>query len=97
MPTDQKRPNSQKKPLNPKKRAIQTARKRESRGRIYLAIIVIIIVAVGVGWYFYSLVQSSSRGPNFAIAAPSVVTIHPGHQVTSTVNVTSVNNFCRTC
>ena len=93
MPRHPKSPNGQKKPINPKKRAIQTARKRKSRGRIYLAIIVIIIVAVGVGWYVYSLVQSSSGGPNFAMAAPSVVTIHAGNQVTSTVNVTSVNNF----
>src|SRR6266567_1587413 len=92
MPRHPKSPNSQK-PINPKKRAIQTARKRESRGRIYLAIIVIITVAVGVGWYVYSSAQSSSGGPNFAMAAPSVVTIYAGNQATSTVNVTSVNNF----
>jgi peptidyl-prolyl cis-trans isomerase B (cyclophilin B) len=93
MPTNQKRPNSQKKPINPKKRAIQMARKRESRGRIYLAILVIIIVAIGVGWYVYSSAQSSSGTPDFAIAAPSVVTIHAGNQVTSKVNITAVNNF----
>jgi len=91
MPTDQKRPNSQKKPLNPKKRAIQTARKRESRGRIYLAIVVIVIVAVGVGWYVYSSAQAPP--PDFAIAAPTGVTIHAGNPVTSRVNVTAVNNF----
>ena len=93
MPRHPKSPNGQKKPINPRKRAIQTARKRESRGRIYLAIIVIVIVAVGVGWYVYSSAQSSSGGPDFAIAAPSVVTIHAGNQATSRVNVTSVNNF----
>jgi peptidyl-prolyl cis-trans isomerase B (cyclophilin B) len=93
MPTNQKKPNSQKKPINPKKRAIQTARKRESRGRIYLALIVIAIVAIGVGWYVYSSAQSSSGTPDFAIAAPSVVTIHAGNQVTSKVNITAVNNF----
>ncbi len=93
MPTNQKRPNSQKKPINPKKRAIQTARKRESRGRIYLAIVVIIIVAIGIGWYVYSSAQSSGSPPDFAIAAPTGVTIHAGNQVTSRVNVTGVNNF----
>ncbi len=93
MPTNQKRPINQKKPINPKKKAIQTARKRESRGRVYLAIIVIIIVAVGVGWYVYSSSQSSSGPPDFAIAAPTGVTIHAGNQVTSRVNVTAVNNF----
>src|SRR5438552_5856645 len=89
MPRHPKSPNSQK-PINPKKRAIQTARKRESRGRIYLAIVVIIIIAIGVGWYVYTSVQAR---PDFAIAAPSVVTIHAGNQATSRVNVTSVNNF----
>jgi len=93
MPTNQKKPNSQKKSINPKKRAIQTARKRESRGRIYLALIVIAIVAISVGWYVYSSAQSSSGTPDFAIAAPSVVTIHAGNQVTSKVNITAVNNF----
>lgn len=96
MPTNQKRTNNQKKPINPKKRAIQTARKRESRGRIYLAVIVIIIVAIGVGWYVYSTAQSSSGAPDFAIAAPSVVTIHAGNQVTSKVNLTAMNNFAGT-
>ena len=90
MPTHQKRPSGQKKPINPRKRAIQTARKRESRGRIYLAIVVIIMIAIGVGWYVSSSVQAR---PDFAIAAPSVVTIHAGNQATSRVNVTSVNNF----
>src|SRR5712664_3387096 len=93
MPTNQKKPNSQKKPINPKKRAIQTARKRESRGKIYLAIIVIIIVAIGIGWYVYSSAQSSSSPSDFAIAAPTGVTIHTGNQVTSRVNVTGMNNF----
>jgi cyclophilin family peptidyl-prolyl cis-trans isomerase len=91
MITNQKRPNSQKKPINPKKRAIQTARKRQSRGRIYLAILVIIIVAIGVGWYVYSSAQSGP--PDFAIAAPTGVTIHAGNPVTSRINVTAVNNF----
>src|SRR5205807_1844762 len=89
MPRHPKSPNSQK-PINPKKRAIQTARKRESRGRIYLAIVVIVIVAIGVGWYVYSSAQGP---PDFAIAAPTGVTIHAGNPVTSRVNVTAVNNF----
>ena len=93
MPRHPKSPNAQKKPINPKKRAIQTARKRESRGRIYLAIIVIIIVAIGVGWYVYSSAQSSSGPPDFSIAAPTGVTIHARNQITSRVNVTGINNF----
>ncbi len=93
MPTNQKRPNNQKKPINPRKRAIQTAQKRQSRGRIYLAIIVIIIVAIGVGWYVYSSAQSSIGPPDFAINAPTVVTLRAGNQVTSKVNVTAMNNF----
>src|SRR5260370_22179587 len=88
MSSNQKRHGSQKKPINPKKRAIQTAQKRQSRGRIYLAIIVIIIVAIGIGWYVYSSAQSSSSPPDFAIAAPTGVTIHAGNQVTTRVNLT---------
>src|SRR6266852_3052101 len=93
MSSKQKRPNKQKKPVNPKKRAIQTAQKRQSRGRIYLATVVIIIVAIGVGWYVYSSAQSSSGPPDFSIAAPTGVTIHTGNPVNSRVNVTAVNNF----
>ena len=89
MPRHPKSPNSQK-PINPKKRPVQTPRKRESRGRIYLAIVVIIIVVIGVGWYVYSSAQGP---PDFAIAAPTGVTIHAGNPVTSRVNVTAVNNF----
>ncbi len=89
---NQKRPNSQKKPINPKKRAIQTAQKRQSRGRIYLGIIVIVIVAIGIGWYVFSSAQSNGP-PDFSIAAPTGVTIHAGSPVVSRVNVTAVNNF----
>src|SRR5881628_3735755 len=96
MPRHPKSPNSQKKPINPRKQAIQTSRKRESRGRIYLAIVVIAVIAIGVGWYVYSTSQSSSGTPDFAIAAPTGVTIHAGSPVTSTVNITAVNNFART-
>src|SRR5467141_3898975 len=93
MPRHPKSPNGQKKPINPRKQAIQTARKRESRGRIYLAIIVIAVIAIGVGWYVYSTSQSSSGTPDFAIAAPTGVTIHAGSPVSSRVNVTAMNNF----
>jgi len=93
MPRHPKSPNRQKKPINPKKRAIQTARKRQSRGRIYLAIIVIAVIAIGVGWYVYSTSQSSSGTPDFAIAAPTGVTIHAGSPVSSRVNITAMNNF----
>ena len=93
MPRHPKRPNSQKKPINPRKQALQTVRKRQSRGRIYLAIIAIAVIAIGVGWYVYSTSQSSSGTPDFAIAAPTGVTIHSGTPVTSRVNVTALNNF----
>jgi cyclophilin family peptidyl-prolyl cis-trans isomerase len=93
MPRHPKSPNGQKKPFNPRKQAIQTAQKRESRGRIYLAIIVVMIIALGVGWYVYSSSQSTSSPPDFSINAPTVVTIHAGNQVTSRVNVTAMNNF----
>src|SRR6266705_3478307 len=95
MPRHPKSPNSQK-PITPKKRAIQAARKRESRGRIYLALIAIAVIAIGVGWYVYSTSQSSSGTPDFAIAAPTGVTIHASSPVTSTVNVTAVNKFAGT-
>ena len=93
MPRHPKNPDSQKRPINPRKQAIQTARKRESRGRIYLAIIAIAVIVIGVGWYVYSTSQSSSGTPDFAIAAPTGVTIHAGNPVTSRVNVTAMNKF----
>jgi peptidyl-prolyl cis-trans isomerase B (cyclophilin B) len=61
MPANQKRPNNQKKPINPKKRAIKTARKRESRGRIYLVAILVVVIAVGVGWYVYASGQTGNQ------------------------------------
>jgi cyclophilin family peptidyl-prolyl cis-trans isomerase len=93
MPRHPKSPNDQRKPINPRKQAIQTARKRESRGRIYLAIIAIAVIAIGVGWYVYSTSQSTSGIADFAIAAPTGITIHAGSPATSKVNVTAVNNF----
>jgi len=93
MPRHPKNPDGQRKPINPRKQAIQTARKRESQGRIYLAIIAIVVIAIGVGWYVYSTSQSTSGTPDFAIAAPTGVTIHAGGPVTSRINVTAVNNF----
>ena len=93
MPRHPRSPNGQKKPFNPRKQAIQTARKRESRGRIYLAILAIALIALGVGWYVYSTSQSTSGTPDFAIAAPTGVTIHAGSPVSSRVNVTAMNNF----
>ena len=68
------------------------ARQRERRGRIYLVAIVIIIVVGAVGWYVYSSIQSSGP-PDFAIAAPTGVTIHAGSPATSTINVTAINHF----
>jgi len=93
LPRHPRSPNDQRKPINPRKQAIQTARKRESRGRIYLAIIAIVVIAIGVGWYVYSTSQSTSGTTDFAIAAPAGITIHAGSRTTSKVNVTAVNNF----
>jgi cyclophilin family peptidyl-prolyl cis-trans isomerase len=84
-------PANQKKPLSQRKRAIQTARKRQSRGRIYLAVVVIVIVVGAIGWYVYS--SSLSAPADFAIAAPRAITIHAGSPATETVNVTAVNHF----
>ena len=92
MPRHPKSPNGQKKSINPK-RPIPTTRKRESRGRVYLAIIVIAVIAIGVGWYVYSTSLSSNGTPDFAVTAPTGVTIHAGSPVTSRVNVTALNNF----
>ena len=55
-----------------------------------MAIVVIAVIAIGVGWYVYSSAQAP---PDFAIAAPTVVTIQAGNQVSSKVNVTAMNNF----
>jgi cyclophilin family peptidyl-prolyl cis-trans isomerase len=86
-----KRSRQSKKPLNPKKRAIQTTRKRESRGRIYLAVVVIVIAVVAVGWYVYSSAQSTPG--DFVLAAPTGVTIHAGSPTTEMVNITAMNHF----
>ncbi len=82
-------------PSKRKKRAIETVRKRESRGRIYLATIVIIVIAVAIGWYVYSSSRSANT-PDFIIATPTGVTIHTGSQTKSTVNVTAVNQLTGT-
>lgn len=79
---------------NRKKRMLQTARKRQSRGKIYIVVLLIVIIA-GVGLYVY--VSSLPPGPpDFRIAAPIGVTIQAGHQTTATVNITSVNRFAGT-
>jgi cyclophilin family peptidyl-prolyl cis-trans isomerase len=76
-----------------KKRIVQNAKKRQSRGRIYLvAVIAIVVIAIGIGWYVYSSAQSSNP-PDFSIAAPTGVTIIAGQKTTSIVNITDVNNF----
>jgi cyclophilin family peptidyl-prolyl cis-trans isomerase len=73
---------------------LQTARKRQSRGKIYLVIVLIIIIA-GVGLYVYA--SSLPPGPpDFAIAAPIGVTVQAGHQTTAKVNITAVNRFTGT-
>src|SRR5437773_1441462 len=85
VPANQKRPSWQ------KKRPVQTVRKRQNRGRIYLATIVIIIVVTAVGLYIYSL--GLSGPPDFVIAAHTAITVHAGSPTTETVNITAVNHF----
>src|SRR5438094_4073658 len=63
MPPNQKRPSWK------KKRAIQTASKRESRGRIYVVAIIIVVIVIGVGWYVYA----SSQSPGQANTLPDIV------------------------
>lgn len=77
-----------------KKRIVQSAQKRESRGRIYIVAILLIVIGAGVGWFVYSSTQSSNSGtPDFGIAAPAGVTVQAGQQTTSNVNVTAINRF----
>ena len=63
MPPNQKRPSWK------KKRAIQTASKRESRGRIYVVAIIIVVIVIGVGWYVYA----SSQSPGQSNTLPDIV------------------------
>ncbi len=85
VPANRKRPSWQ------KKLPVQTVRKRQNRGRIYLATIVIIIVVTAVGLYIYSL--GLSGPPDFVIAAHTAITVHAGSPTTETVNITAVNHF----
>jgi peptidyl-prolyl cis-trans isomerase B (cyclophilin B) len=71
MSSNRKRTNNQKKPINPKKRAIQTAQKRQSRGRIYLVTILILVIAIGVGWYVYASGQTGNQ--NMAPSGTGIV------------------------
>ncbi len=81
-------------PLMPsarKKQIVQATRKRQRRGRIYLVIVLIIIIA-GVGLYVYA--SSLPPGPpDFAVAAPTGVTVYAGTLTTTIVNVTAINRF----
>src|SRR5207247_10592755 len=60
MPPNQKRPSWK------KKRAIQTASKRESRGRIYVVAIIIVVIVIVVGWYVYASFQSPRQSNTLA-------------------------------
>src|SRR5438094_10471921 len=62
-------PPKQKRPSWKKKRAIQTASKRESRGRIYVVAIIIVVIVIGVGWYVYA----SSQSPGQSNTLPDIV------------------------
>lgn len=77
-----------------KKQVIQAARKRQGRGRIYLAALIVIIIGLGVGLFVYA--SSQSGPPDFRIAAPAGVTIYPGQTATAEVNVTAINRFSDT-
>lgn len=81
-------------PSGQKRRIIEKTRKREKRGRVYLAAIVLIIIAVAVGWYAYS--AATAPRPDFTIAAPTGVTILAGTPTTSTITITAVNQFSGT-
>jgi cyclophilin family peptidyl-prolyl cis-trans isomerase len=45
---------------NRKKRVIQTARKREKRGRVYLAVAIVAIVIIGAALYVYASSQANN-------------------------------------
>jgi cyclophilin family peptidyl-prolyl cis-trans isomerase len=81
-------------PSPQKQRIKDRARKRENRGRTYLIATVLIILAVGVGYYVYA--SATAGKPDFVVAAPIGVTIHAGTPTTSTINVTTVNQFSGT-
>src|SRR5438034_10711496 len=57
MPASQKRPSWQ------KKRTVQTVRKRQCRGKIYLVAAMIIILTIGAGLYVYVSSQDSNSLP----------------------------------
>lgn len=78
-------------PSAQKRKVLERARKRESRGRTYLIAIVLIVAASGVGYFAYSL--ATAARPDFMIAAPPGVAVHAGTPATSKINVTAVNQF----
>jgi cyclophilin family peptidyl-prolyl cis-trans isomerase len=87
-------------PSAQKRRIIEKTRKRQGRGRIYLAALVLIIIAIAVGWLVYSSsippsIPTTPTSPkaDFTITAPPGVTIRPGTPTTSTITVTAVNQF----
>jgi cyclophilin family peptidyl-prolyl cis-trans isomerase len=78
-------------PSAQKKKVLEKTRKRESRGRLYLAAIVLIAIAVGVGWFAYSF--ATAGRPDFIIGAPPGVAVLAGTPTTSKINVTALNQF----
>jgi len=79
---------------NKKKQMFLQAKKRQSRGRLYLIGLIIIII-LGIGVYVYA--SSLPPGPpDFALAAPRGVTINAGSPSTATVNITAINRFSGT-
>lgn len=60
---------------------------------MYLVVaLLVIIIIVGIALYISSLPPSPST-PNFAISAPTGVTVHAGQRTTSAVNITDTNGF----
>ena len=81
-------------PSAQKRKVLEKTRKRQSRGRFYLVALVLIVIGIGVGWYAYAL--ATAPQPDFSVSAPLGVTIHAGSPTTSTINVTSINQFSGT-
>lgn len=78
-------------PSHNKVRPVQTVRKRQNRGRLYLiALVIIVILAVGLYVYASSLPPGP---PDFTISAPAGLTIHAGNPFTATINITGINRF----
>jgi len=81
-------------PSMKKRQQIQSTQKRQKRGRLYI-IALVVLVTLGIGLYVYA--SSLPPGPpDFAISAPTGVTVTKGTPNTTTINVTAINKFSGT-